>query len=78
MRTIKAFKTDDGQIFETKHDALRHEKRVEFITWYQKDPLTVDASSYNDYIVVTEDEMTEWLKKRNAYIAQYVEETTNE
>ena len=78
MRTIKAFKTDDGQIFETEHDALRHEKRVEFITWYQKDPLTIDSPYNNDCIIIPEDEMMAWLKKRNVYITQYVEETTNE
>lgn len=77
MKTVKAFKTDDGQIFETKHDALRHEKCTEFITWYKKDPLTVDAPSYNDYIVVTEDDIMAWLKKRNAGIVRY-EENTNE
>lgn len=37
MQTIKAFKTDDGQIFESKQDAEAHERHAKFAAWYNED-----------------------------------------
>jgi hypothetical protein len=72
MQTIKAFKTDDGQIFESKQDAEAHERHAKFAAWYNEDPFTITRYGDEDFNIAYE-ELTEWLKRRNASIVRVEE-----
>jgi hypothetical protein len=55
MDQINCFRTTDGQLFEGKSDALKHQTRLDFIEWYQRNQLygmrgAVDFKDLGDWL----------------------------
>lgn len=58
MKEIKAYKTKDGKVFEVKEDAQFHDRKLEFIEWYDSGS---DVQLFTEYDKVEAVKILDWL-----------------
>lgn len=62
-----AYKTEDGKVFETSKEAVKHEASLNFVAWYESKPLFGGDTRVDDL------DLLEWLNEHREIVKLIVE-----
>lgn len=66
MKEVIRFEADDGSIFLTSEEALRHDKLLAVIAWYR------DNKLYGTYGSIDWEDMYEWCTKHKEKLSEFL------
>ena len=68
IKEVSCYKTSDGQLFEDKELALKHETELSFDEWYVTNRL---FTAYHEPVGIKN--IKEWIKRHAAVLEKYLE-----